>query len=111
MRRVTGFSVSLDSSVLLIGVSDWARDRPLQSAAEKAQPIAITAAARVGDTEVRQRRSASVLQLRIDDAGAHRSLQRGVVALGLVGIGEREFAHRVVELAAIAEIPADRPGV
>jgi hypothetical protein len=34
-----------------------------------------------------------------------------MVLLGLVGIGERKLAHRVVELAAIAEIAADHPGI
>jgi hypothetical protein len=35
VRRVTGFSISLDSSVSvsLTDAADWARDRPLQSVA------------------------------------------------------------------------------
>jgi hypothetical protein len=53
----------------------------------------------------------SVLQLHLDDARANGSPQCRVVALGLVGIGEREFAHRLVELGVLPEIPADGPGV
>ena len=53
-----------------------------------------------------------MLQLHLDDARANGSLQCCVVPLGLVGIGERKFAHRLVELGALLpEIPADRPRV
>ena len=53
-----------------------------------------------------------MLQLHLDDAGAHSRLQRRVVLFGLVGVGERKFAHRLVELGALLpEIPADRPRV
>ena len=40
-----------------------------------------------------------MLQLHVDDAGAHRGLESRMVLLGLVGIGERELAHCVVALA------------
>jgi len=34
-----------------------------------------------------------------------------MIAFGLVGVGEREFAHRLVELGALAQIPADQAGI
>src|SRR6516164_10550127 len=53
-----------------------------------------------------------MLQLHLHDTRANGSPQCRVVALGLVGIGQRELAHRLVELVALsAEIPTDRPRV
>ena len=34
-----------------------------------------------------------------------------MVAFGLIGIGKRKLAHRLVELATVAEIAADGPRV
>ena len=49
----------------------------------------------------------SILQLHLYDPGADCRLQRRVVALGLICISESEFAPRLVELGALAQIPAD----
>jgi len=54
---------------------------------------------------------ASLLKLHVDDACAYRRLQRGMVLLGLVGICERNLAHRLVEIISLAEIAADHPGI
>src|SRR5262249_48656398 len=54
----------------------------------------------------------SMFQLHLHNAGANGSAQRCVIALRLVGIGERELAHRLVELVALSpEVSADRPRV
>ena len=53
----------------------------------------------------------SVLKFHVDDACADRRLQRGVVLLGLIGIREREPAHRLVEIIPLAKIAADHPGI
>ena len=37
------------------------------------------------------------LDMDLDLAGAYGGLQRGVVALGLIGVGDREIPHRLVE--------------
>src|SRR5262249_53799221 len=55
-------------------------------------------------------RRGSVLQLYPDGARANRGLQRGMVPLGLIRIGERERTHRLVEVVRLAEIAADLPG-
>jgi hypothetical protein len=51
------------------------------------------------------------VQLHLYDTRAHRSLQCRMVALGLVGISECEFAHRLVKPIALPEIPGNRPRV
>src|SRR5262245_8395897 len=43
-----------------------------------------------------------------DLAVLHGSLQRGIVPLGLIGIGDSKVCHCLVELIARAEIPAYR---
>lgn len=48
-----------------------------------------------------------MLKLHVDDACAYRRLQRGVVLLGLIGVGECPFAHCLVEIISLAEIAAD----
>jgi hypothetical protein len=52
-----------------------------------------------------------VLELHLHDPRANGSPQRRVIPLGLVGISKRKFAHRLVELGVLPEVPADRPGV
>ena len=52
-------------------------------------------------------RARSILYLHLYDPGADGRLQRRVVALGLICIGESEFTHSLVELGALAQIPAD----
>src|SRR5215831_18091995 len=44
----------------------------------------------------------SMLQPHLHDPGADCGAQRCVIALGLVGIGERELTHRLVELVALS---------
>src|SRR5271166_862843 len=53
----------------------------------------------------------SALQVHVDGPGAHRSRQRRMVPLGLIGIGEGELAHRLVEFILPAQIAADRPWI
>src|SRR5690242_17128254 len=47
--------------------------------------------------------------MNLDLASAYRSLERGVIPFGLVGVGDRELAHRVVECIAGSDIAADQP--
>jgi hypothetical protein len=52
-----------------------------------------------------------VLELHVDDAGAHCRLKRGMVLLGLISVNDCPFAHRLVKIVVLAEIATDRPGV
>src|SRR5215469_18053818 len=52
-----------------------------------------------------------MLQLHLDDARLNSGLQHRVVAFGLISIEEREFAHRLVELGAFAQIATDQAGI
>src|SRR6478672_4295822 len=45
----------------------------------------------------------------LDLASAYRGLERRVIPFGLVGIGDRELAHRLVERVACADVAADQP--
>ena len=54
---------------------------------------------------------ASTLQLHFDDASPHCHLHCRVISLGLVGVGEREPAHRFIEDILFAEIAAYHPGI
>src|SRR5262245_30274117 len=52
-----------------------------------------------------------LLPLHLDGTRPYCGLQCRVIAFGLVGVGEREFTHRLVEIVPLAEVTADRPGI
>jgi hypothetical protein len=53
----------------------------------------------------------SSLQLHLDLSRSHGGLQRCVILFSLIGVGEREFAHRLVEIVLFADIAGDCPGI